>query len=653
MATPAHAKEIAYPASIFGRMNAVSGFGLLQRSADRLDTPLAHEIERLAVRGWGAKPDRADYTVDAIGHFRSREDSARMHVFCVRPLPGYQPVRAVVTLPLDNYLAYACNPFAFARAGFFDFVDAFLLNPEASSHCAPASGPLGVDDPAPPSGARWPDATLAALISPLIAGRSTILPVPDAAAAANVIEEIAWAMPIELRARVALLSFAYSDPDALKGFAPVLACLSDPGGHAPGPQDDYGPADAAGLSAVLAARRAHVAAPVGTPENRTAHLYERLQDLERRVDEQATALAQPVEVPADDPTAALAEGPATVVVPAGTRIGEESDRRKPWLWRWLLPAGGLALIGIVAYAGHGSLHALESRIGTSDKPGTILDRVGALEGSSGTILQRLITVETAQPMIAGQLAALAAADEGLTKDLDALTRSSGTMLTDLDMLRTSSELIPGRLVALEQQWQDLASSIDAGATPATVPERLRLLQQQLAGLVAAVGLSDDAAPETLLATVERLAAVAKTTETKAAQVATAFAAAEQALVEPLRTLPGTGTVFGRDVVVTWTTAEDSGVVTIEARRRPAAGGNAPGRLRVVVDGDAPAALTVEQRNTGLRLSAADSHGSIVLSTLRVRIGSGQAEVLSLTVATLPPADAAGARLVRVLGAVPQ
>jgi hypothetical protein len=675
MPTPAHAKEIAYPASIFGRLNAESGFGLLQRSTDKLDTPLAHEIERLAVRGWGAKPDRTHFASESIGHFRSREDPAKMHVFCVRPLPDYQPVRAMVTLPVDNYLAYACNPFAFARAGFFDFLDAFLEDPKASGYCAPASGPLGVDDPAPFGSARWRDATLAALIGPLVAGRSTILPVPDAAAAANVVEEIAWAMPIELRSRVALLSFAYSDPDALKGFAPVLACLSDLNGRAPGPDDDYGPADTAGLSAVLAARRVHVAALSGTSEHRTAHLYELLHEMERRIDEQAAAMSETsehrtahlyeqlheLERRVDEQAAALsgtsetpAEKPEAVVALTGTHADEDRDHSKPWRRPWLIFAGGLAVIGVAAYAGYSSRDTLERRIGTSAKPGTISERVDALEDSTAIISQRLVTVEAAQPGLREQLATLNVADKNLANELTALAARSATLLTDLGTMKKSGGSILKRLAALDQQWQNLASSLDAGARPATVPERLRLLRERLAELVAAVGLSDDAAPETLLGTVERLAAVAETTGTKAAQVAAAFAAAEQALVEPLRTLPETGTTFGRDVVVTWTTAENSGLVTIQASRRLLTGGTAPGQLlKVVVDGDAPTALTVEQSNNGLRLTATDSPGSVVLSTLRIRVGSSQAEILSITVATLPPVDAAGARLVRILGVIPQ
>ncbi len=191
-------------------------------------------------------------------------------------------------------------------------------------------------------------------------------------------------MPIDLRSRVALLSFAYSDPDALKGFAPVLACLSDPAGHVPGPEDDYGPADAAGLSAVLAARSAHDATPIGTPENRTAHLYELLQDLKRRVDEQGAVLSRPAMA-----TAVAPAEPEAVVASANTPADENRDHLKPWLRRWLLTASRLAVVGIATFAGY-SIFELERRIGTSEKPGTISERIGTLEDRSVSISQRLV-----------------------------------------------------------------------------------------------------------------------------------------------------------------------------------------------------------------------------------------------------------------------
>ncbi|MCW2086253.1 UNVERIFIED_ORG: hypothetical protein M2193_008428 [Bradyrhizobium japonicum] len=614
MPAPSHPKEIAYPASIFGRMSAERGFGLLQRSADKLAPPLAHEIERLAVRGWGSKPDLADYTVGSIGHFRSREDPSRMHVLCVRPLPGYQPVRAVVTVPLDDYLRHACNPFAFARAGFFDFVDAFMADPNAPGFCAPAAGPLSTDDPAPSGQARWRDAALAALIGPLLAGRSTILKALDASAASTVIEEIAWAMPIELRSRVTLLSFAYSDAGALKAFAPALACVVDAAGATPGPGEDYGSADAAGLSAVLAARRARQAAFSIAPEHRTAHLYERLFDLERRLEEQKAYTAPPVQAAAAGQVE-QAELPSDP--PPAARDEDGDDRGKARLQHWLPLVGGLALVGIAGIAGYvnlgGSFGKFEKRVGVIEQgSGTISQRLSALEQSGGTLAQRLADLETAD----------------------------GAAST--------------RLAALEKKWNDLDASLAGGPDSAAVPERIRQLKARVDKLVAALGLSPSADPATMLGTVEQLDVLAVALTAKVAAATTAFAAAEQALVVPLRALPKSGMALGNQVIVTWTTDAVSGVVTFEARRRPVDGDTAPAsRLRITVDGAPGNAIAVDDRNNWLRLSASDGANPLEVTTLRVKVGTVQTEMLSITIATLSQTNPATGRLVRVLGIVPQ
>lgn len=647
MLAPSHAKEIAYPASIFGRMSAERGFGLLQRSADKLDPPLWHEIERFAVRGWGPKPELADYAVDSIGHFRSREDPSRLHVIRVRPLPGYQPVRAVVTVPLDDYLRYACNPFAFARAGFFDFLDAFMPNPHASGFCAPATGPLGTDDAAPPGQARWRDATLAALIGPLLAERSIILGVPGASAASTVVEEIAWAMPIELRSRVTLLSFAYSDADALKGFAPVLACVDDPAGTAPKPDDDHGPADSRGLSAVLGARWARQVAISGPSEDRTTHLHELLSNLERRFDDQKADPAPPVAAAAVDQVEAQAEQPADqLVTPPPEVRGEEDedDRSKEGLRRWLPLVGGLAVIGIAGIAGYnslsGSLDGLQRRIGTDQGSGTISARLGAVEQSSGAISERLLALEEFDGTVLQRLATLQESDDPISRRLDTLEAAEGTA--------------SGRLAAVEKQWSDLVASLGSDPNPAVVPEWLQRHKASVAELVAAVGLPTDTEPATLLGTVEQLAAVADATRAQVAAATTAFVAAEQALVAPLRALPESGTALGNQVIVTWATEAASGLVTIEARRRLVDPGDTPAaRLRIFVDGDAGAAIVVEDRNYGLRLKAADASLPLELTTLRVRVGSVQPEMLAFTVANLPRTDPATGRVVRILGVSPR
>ncbi|MDP9808294.1 hypothetical protein J2W42_001132 [Rhizobium tibeticum] len=595
-------------------MSAERGFGLLQRSADKLAPPLAHEIERLAVRGWGSKPDLADYAVDSIGHFRSREDPSRMHVLCVRPLPGYQPVRAVVTLPLGDYLRHACNPFAFARAGFFDFVDAFLADPSASGFCAPAAGPLSTDDPAPSGQARWRDAALAALIGPLLAGRSTILKTLDASAASTVIEEVSWAMPIELRSRVTLLSFAYSDAGVLKAFAPALACVIDAAGATPGPGEDYGSADAAGLSAVLAARRARQAALSIAPEDRTANLYERLFDLERRLEEQKAYPAPPVE--------AAAVGQVEQVElrsdpPPAARDEDDGDRGKARLQRWRPLVGGLALVGIAGIAGYvslsRSLSEFEKRVGVVEQGrSAISQRLSALEASSGTLPQRLANLEAAD----------------------------GAAST--------------RLATLEEQWNDLVASLASDPDPAAVPERLRQLKERVDELIAALGLPPGADPATLLGTVEQLADLAASLTAKVAAATTAFAAAEQALVAPLQALPKSGMALGNQMIVTWATDAESGLVTFEARRRPVDGDTAPAsRLRITVDGVPGKAIAVDDRNNRLRLSASDGTNPLEVTTLRVKVGAVQTEMLSITVATLSQADPAAGRLVRVLGIVPQ
>lgn len=288
---------VAYPASIHGRLDSEKGFSTLVASADELSDFLKREINETALSGWGSKPNQLDYDIESVGHFRSRVDPSLMHILCVRPLAGRQPVRAVVTVPLFEYRRFGCNPFVFVRAGFFEFLDAFVANPITSGVCAPAMGPTFADDPPPAGAKQWDEASLAAAISPLLRGESRIIASSTASQTTqDMIEAIVWAMPIELRSTVTILSYAFIDRAAVEKVTPALVGMYDRNAPAEPRRDDLGDPSSRAMTEILIARQAREGVlPYELGDGRLLHLHELILSVQARLDQLSKSAAVPAE----------------------------------------------------------------------------------------------------------------------------------------------------------------------------------------------------------------------------------------------------------------------------------------------------------------------------------------------------------------------
>jgi hypothetical protein len=278
---------IAFPASIHGRLDAERGFSRLQSSADELSDNLKNEINEFALSGWGSKPPQIDYEIESVGHLRSRVDISLMHVLCVRPLPNKQPVRAVVTVPMASYRRFGCNPFVFARARFFDFLDPFMTSPKADGVCAPAVGAAFANDPPPERMKQWDDATLGAAIAPLLDGGTRIIASSTASQTTrDIIEEIVWAMPIELRSQATIVSYAFIDRTAVDAVAPALIGIYEKNAPTVPRREGYGQPTARAMTAILSARHVREgAAAKELADGRLVHLYEMIREVQARLDE--------------------------------------------------------------------------------------------------------------------------------------------------------------------------------------------------------------------------------------------------------------------------------------------------------------------------------------------------------------------------------
>lgn len=624
------AKAVAFPVSIFGRLDAERGFARLQRSVDELASALVAEIERLAVTGWGSKPARVAFAIDAIGHVPSRVDPSLIHVLYVRPLSGMQPVRAVVTVPLADYGRFACNPFLFARAGFFGVVDAFIAsiaNTDTASLCAPACGPTGVEDVPPAGQGEWSDEGLAAAIAPLMRGESRILRAPFASEAIlNLVEEIAWAMPIKLRSRTTILSYAFTDPRTLDGLAPALVCVHDDRADAP-KRNSYGQPDAEALTAILAAREARRAPPAdASADDKLVRLSDRVADLECRLYELEAPPSQPAvdgELASDlsdDESEGVGNATPGEPTTMGRHVRPERLSRRSLLW--LLGSLVVAsMVGVVA-----TVTAVLPLLGTDP---ALREYVG-------------MAGET-QPPHTGSL----------TETLGQLERQIGSGAS-------GDGALAGRVDALKRQVVAVTASLGDDSVPGSISKQLKELETKLAGLEAQLGRPTEPGPDTVAGRVSQMGKTIRSTETTIdAQVVelegvkavlTSYSTALGALLDPLRELPGSGSAYGNEVKLSWTTDARSGAVTIAAAKSGASGRGAPGGRVSIAALDAAGVQLADSGNRGELRLLAPSAPSVPLQLSRVRVSVGSpGEVLSLLVAIMAKPGASDAGVIRILG----
>ncbi|MES2569501.1 MAG: hypothetical protein V4710_05545, partial [Verrucomicrobiota bacterium] len=273
----------AFPASIYGRLDSV-GFTQLMASADNLPEPLRDEIFRIAITWWGSRPDKAPYDIESLGHVPSRVDSSKVHVLCVRPFGSKQPIRAVVTVPLTAYRHFGCNPFTFAQAGFFGFLKAFLREPNSLGVCESAIGPASSLTRVPPGSAPLDDRVLAAAIDPLLGAKPRLIACSEAShELRDLIEAIVAAMPVELRSKTAIFSFAYASDATVQAATPVLAGIFDKSAPPLPSIETFGPPTSEALTAVLRARHD----PTGETlrDSPQDDLGNSVRELRRRVEE--------------------------------------------------------------------------------------------------------------------------------------------------------------------------------------------------------------------------------------------------------------------------------------------------------------------------------------------------------------------------------
>jgi hypothetical protein len=101
--------------------------------------------------------------------------------------------------------------------------------------------------------------------------------------AVDLIEEILWAIPMELRVAITVISYAFIDRTAVNDVAPALVGIYDGNARAIPRRDGYGLPSARATAAILNARTAF-AAKSDVPDGRFLQLYEVTRELQSRLD---------------------------------------------------------------------------------------------------------------------------------------------------------------------------------------------------------------------------------------------------------------------------------------------------------------------------------------------------------------------------------
>lgn len=254
------------PTALYGRLDGAEGWKRLARSEGPFPAALEAERERFAIEVLGSRP--ATETFDSVvAHWPSRVAPGSTHVARIVEIPGsQQPVRCVATLTDELYARLGWNPWVAEAAGLFRFAEAFLRDPGgAGDHCSEASIPAKVQRVAPPCLRAVPDATLAALLDPLLRGRRLLLRAPGVRPLQLRLFELLWhCLPPERRRNTTLLGYTFASTRQLRGLEPVLACqhdASEPAWDVPRPP---GPAEEQALE--LVRQRRALTSPIELPE---------------------------------------------------------------------------------------------------------------------------------------------------------------------------------------------------------------------------------------------------------------------------------------------------------------------------------------------------------------------------------------------------
>lgn len=217
-----------FPAVIYGRLDDVQGYRILQQSQLRAPREVHDEIKWLALDAWGASLDPNMFR--AVGHVKSRKIPGLYHILLVLPtVRDLQPSRSVISLPGSAYRLLGYNPFSALRAGLFAFGDSFHSYPHMGQ-CPPSASRFSQSDPCYAKTGLISSEDIRPFTEDILKGRDLSLHSSLADKKLDMFFQcLLGSLPGDVLAERYISTFTFANQRKLNDFSPFIACFYAPG----------------------------------------------------------------------------------------------------------------------------------------------------------------------------------------------------------------------------------------------------------------------------------------------------------------------------------------------------------------------------------------------------------------------------------------